>query len=115
MTVLSSLFTYPARHLGLTTQNPVALLDSVERPNSDDEKPKRVMNAAKLSNLLDAVDTGHRLIFETAAETGCRLGELLGLAWENVHLDEQTIELTQPTQPRNQLRSPAFLKRSSRS
>jgi integrase len=113
MTVLSSVFTYAARHLGLTAQNPVALLDSVERPNSDDEKPKRVMNAAELGNLLDAVDNRYRLIFDTTAETGCRLGEVLGLAWESVHLDEQTIEFTHQLDRKGK-RVPLKTKRSRR-
>lgn len=113
MTVLSSVFTYAARHLGLTAQNPVALLDGVERPNSDDEKPKRVMNAAELGNLLDAVDQSYRVIFDTTAETGCRLGEVLGLTWENVHLDEQTIEFTHQLDRKGK-RVPLKTKRSRR-
>lgn len=94
MSVLSSVFAYSARHLGLTAQNPVALLDRVERPNTGDEKAKRVMNAAELGNLLDAVEPKYRLLFDIAAETGCRLAEALGLAWENISLDEQTITFT---------------------
>jgi integrase len=113
MTVLSSVFTYAARHLGLTAQNPVALLDSVERPNSDDEKSKRVMNGAELNRLLASVDERYRLIFDTTAETGCRLGEVLGLAWENVHLDEQTIEFTHQLD-RKAKRVPLKTKRSRR-
>src|SRR5205807_10079868 len=52
LTVLSSVFTYAARHLGLNAQNPVSLLDRVERPSSDDEKPRRVMNVDELTKLL---------------------------------------------------------------
>ena len=44
MTVLSSIFTYSARHLGLVGVNPVSVLDRVERPSSDDERPKRVLS-----------------------------------------------------------------------
>ena len=35
LTVLSSVFTYSARHLGLVGVNPVTLLDRVERPSPD--------------------------------------------------------------------------------
>src|SRR2546427_7009744 len=94
LTVLSSIFTYAARHLGLNAQNPVTLLDRVERPSSNDEKPKRIMNGEELRKLLDAVDDTHRLLFETAAETGGRLGEVLGLAWEDINFDSQTITFT---------------------
>jgi integrase len=94
MSVLSSVFAYAARHLGLTAQNPVALLDRVERPSTGDEKSKRVMNSAELGKLLDAVDPKYRLLFDVASETGCRLAEVLGLAWENVSFEEQTVTFT---------------------
>ncbi len=113
LTVVSSVFTYAARHLGLTSQNPVAILDRVERPNGDDEKPKRIMNADELGRLLNAVDEAHRLIFETAAETGCRLGEVLGLTWENVNFENQTIEFTHQLD-RTGKRAPLKTQRSRR-
>jgi integrase len=94
MTVLSSVFAYAGRHMGLVAQNPVTLLDRVERPSSDDEKPKRILNADQLSALLAAVDAGYALLFDLAAETGGRLAEVLGLAWENIDLDAQTIAFT---------------------
>jgi integrase len=94
MTVLSSVFTYAARHMGLVAQNPVTLLDRVERPSSDDEKPKRILNADELAALLGAVDDAYSTLFGLAAETGARLAEALGLAWENIDLDEQTVAIT---------------------
>jgi integrase len=113
MTVLSSIFTYAARHLGLTAQNPVSLLDRVERPSNDDEKPKRIMHSDELDKLLDAVDPKYRLIFDTAAETGCRLAETLGLAWENVNFEDQTIEFTHQLDRKGK-RVPLKTKRSRR-
>jgi integrase len=113
MTVLSSVFTYAARHMGLTAQNPVSLLDRVERPSSDDEKPKRIMNADELARLLSGLETPYRLLFDTAAETGCRLAEVLGIAWENIGLDEQTITLTHQLD-RQGKRVPLKTKRSRR-
>lgn len=113
MTVLSSVFTYAARHLGLTAQNPVGLLDRVERPNSDDEKSKRVMNTDELDGLLNAVDERYRLIFDLAAETGCRLAEALGLAWENVSFEDPTIEFTHQLDRKGK-RVPLKTKRSRR-
>jgi integrase len=91
LTVLSSVFTYAARHLGLTTQNPVALLDRVERPSSEDEKPKRIMNGEELGKLLSAMDESYRLLFDTAAQTGGRLAEILGLSWEDIDFEKQTV------------------------
>ena len=94
MTVLSSVFTYAARHLGLVGVNPVSLLDRVERPSSDDEKPKRILTGEELARLLAAVDDSYRLLFELGAETGARLSEVLGLTWDDVDLEAQTVAFT---------------------
>ncbi len=91
MTVLSSIFTYSARHLGLVGVNPVSVLDRVERPNSDDERPKRILTPTELRRLLDEIDEPYALLFELAAETGCRLAEALGLVWGEVDFTEQTV------------------------
>ena len=94
MTVLSSIFTYAARHLGLAGVNPVSILDRVERPSSEDERPKRVLTQPELHRLLDEIDEPYKLLFELAAETGCRLAEALGLVWGEIDLSEQTVTLT---------------------
>ncbi|MDO5417290.1 MAG: hypothetical protein Q4F29_08830, partial [Lachnospiraceae bacterium] len=36
-------------------------------------------------------DTGFFTMFASALTTGCRRGEMLGLKWENVHLDRGCI------------------------
>ena len=113
LTVLSSIFTYSARHLGLVGVNPVSLLDRVERPSSDDERPKRVLTADELHRLLAAVNEPHRLIFELAAETGARLGEALGLVWGEIDLDHQTVTFTHQLD-RHGKRVPLKTKRSRR-
>jgi integrase len=113
LTVLSSIFTYAARHLGLVGVNPVSLLDRVERPSSEDERPKRVLSPDELRRLLDAVDEPYRLVFELAAETGGRLAEALGLVWGEVDLDEQTVTFTHQLDRRGQ-RVPLKTKRSRR-
>lgn len=94
LTVLSAVFKYAVRHLGVTIANPVGMLDRVERPSTEDEKPKRILNAEELRRLIGAVDAKHRLIFRVAAETGCRLAEVLGLTWQDIDLDRQTISFT---------------------
>ncbi len=91
LTVVSAIFRYANRHLAVTTPNPVAILDSVERPKTDDAKPKRILTSAELSRLVDSVHARHRLIFRISAETGCRLGEALGLAWQDIDITGQTI------------------------
>jgi integrase len=91
LTVLSAVYRYANRHLGVAAPNPVAALDSVERPKTDDSKPKRILNADELSRLIAAVNLRHRLIFQLAAETGCRLAEVLGLAWADINVKGKTI------------------------
>jgi integrase len=71
------------------------------------------MNADELDRLLRAVDDRHRLIFETAAETGCRLSEVRGVAWENISLENQTIEFTHQLDRKGR-RVPLKTKRSRR-
>ncbi len=113
LTVLSSVFTYAGRHMGLVGTNPVTLLDSVERPSNDDEKGRRVLNGDELARLLGAVEDAHRLLFELAAETGARLSEVLGLAWSDLDLAEQTVTFTHQLD-RKGTRQPLKTKRSRR-
>lgn len=94
LAVLSSVFRYASRHLGWVGINPVSLLDRVERPGTEDQKPKRILNADELERLLAAVPQRHRLVFQLAAETGVRLGEALGLVWGEVDTMEGALTLT---------------------
>jgi integrase len=94
LTVLSAVYRYAKRHLGTAASNPVSDLDGVERPKTDDSKPKRILNADELSRFIAAVSPRHRLIFRLAAETGCRLAEVLGLAWKDIDVKGQTITFT---------------------
>jgi integrase len=113
LTVLRSIFNYSARHLGLVGVNPVSLLDRVERPRSDDERPKRILNPDELRRLIAGVDDEHRLIFDFAAQTGARLGEALGIAWGEVDLDAGTVNFTHQLDRHGQ-RVPLKTKRSRR-
>lgn len=94
LTVLRSIFNYSARHLGLVGVNPVSLLDRVERPSSDDERPKRILHEDDLHRLLNGIEEPYRLIFEFASQTGARLGEALGVVWGEVDLDAGAVSFT---------------------
>ena len=94
LATLSGIFKYAGRHLGFAGTNPVSLLDKMERPSLEDERAKRMLSADELRRLIAAVDPAHRLVFELAAETGARLGEVLGLIWNEVDLDAQTVCFT---------------------
>lgn len=114
LTVLSAVFKYSARHLGLVGVNPVSLLDRVERPSRDDEKPRRILSPDELRRLLGAVDKDYALLFALTAETGVRLGEALGVVWENIDIEAETISLTHQLD-RNGQRVPLKTQRSRRS
>lgn len=89
--MLSSVYSYAGRHLGFTGTNPVTLLDRVERPSLGDERPKRILSSAELGRLVATVPPEHRLLFELAAETGARKGEVLGLMWGDVDTSEGVV------------------------
>ena len=55
LTVLSAIYKHASRHLGFVGVNPVTLLDRVERPGIEDERPKRVLSADELQRLIAAV------------------------------------------------------------
>jgi integrase len=97
LTPLSGIFKYASRHLGFAGASPVAVLDGVERPSTDDQRPKRVLNGEELQRLIDAIDEYYRLLSELTAETGARLSEVLGLVWAEVDLDKQTLYSTKPS------------------
>ena len=40
------------------------------------------------------MDISYKVIFMLAAETGARLGEALGLVWEGIDFEMQTISIT---------------------
>ena len=42
-------------------------------------------------DFIASVNDRHRPIFRVAAETGCRLGEVLGLAWQDIDERAQTV------------------------
>lgn len=115
LTVLSSVYQYATRHLGFAGSNPVSMLERIERPRvSEDERPKRILEEDELPRLIAAVDEPYRLAFEFAAETGSRLGEVLGILWREVDLDESTVTFTHQLD-RHRRRVPLKTKRSRRS
>ncbi len=85
LATLSGLMRHAARR-GLISENPVARLERGERPTTT-EKEKRVLSADEIGLLLDAADEKYRALLATAVGTGLRLGELVGLRWQDVDLD----------------------------
>lgn len=113
LVVLSQVIAYAQRRLGFAGADPVALLERGERPSRGDEKAKRVLTADERARLLATISDRHRLLFELTAETGARKGEALGLAWQNVDLDDATVTFTHQL-ARSGRREPLKTERSRR-
>lgn len=84
--LLHTIFDY-AEKRGLARSNPVKLVDKPERPAGDPDI--RFLDEAELGGVLRAVPEDargptERALYITAAMTGLRQGELLGLRWRDI-------------------------------
>ena len=95
--LLHSIFVF-AEKRGLAAGNPVKLVDKPERQAADPDI--RFLDEAELEALLaavwdDAKGPTERCLFLTAAMTGLRQGELLGLRWRDVDWPAARIRVRQ--------------------
>jgi integrase len=95
--LLHSIFVFAVKR-GLTTGSPVKLVDKPERQAADPDI--RFLDEAELEALLavvrdDARGPTERCLFLTAAMTGLRQGELLGLRWRDVDWSAARIRVRQ--------------------
>lgn len=95
ITPLSRIFAWAERR-GYVAANPVRKLERSERPSAG-RREMRLLTAEELGRLLDAANPRYRPLLATAAFTGLRLGELLGLRWRDVDFDAGVLHV------RNQL------------
>jgi integrase len=49
---------------------------------------RRTLTVEDVDAILSKLDPQWRLFFELLAQSGCRVGELLGLTWARVHLGD---------------------------
>ncbi len=82
-------FDYAQRRLGWAGSNPVRQLDRSERPRQEDRE-RRILSHTELERLIRSADEPYRTIIATAAALGLRLGEVLGLTWQDVDLETGT-------------------------
>ncbi len=76
---------------GDITSNPAADVRYVptEQARAKHAKPKpKELTASDIVAILQAMDDEWRAFFFTLAQTGVRVGELLGLTWQHVHLGD---------------------------
>jgi integrase len=70
-----------AARKGRIPVNPLTQLERGERPNHDDERPKRILTLEEMRALIEHADTDeYRALLELLLTTGLRIGEALGLA-----------------------------------
>lgn len=86
LTPLGRMFGNAARR-GLIAGNPVRALERGERP-SPGRTERRVLSRAEIERLLGLADDSFRPLVAAALFTGLRIGELLGLTWNDVRFDE---------------------------
>jgi integrase len=81
-----------AERLGLVTRNPAAVAKTVSAPRVE----QKTWSSEEIQRFFDAV-AGERLsmAFVLLATTGMHRGEVLGLRWEDVDLDERALSIVQ--------------------
>ena len=90
LTVVRRSYRWVARRQGLVFTSPVDLLEATERPSQLPARERRRLNREELAALLEAAPEGRwRTLFEFAAVTGARLGEVLAVRWRDLDLDDR--------------------------
>jgi integrase len=93
---LNGTMTFAVRR-GLITVNPYSLLTSDDRPHRRERRQDHVWSDAEIAAVIQAAEVLARKpasrydytpLLRTALFTGLRLGELLGLQWRDVDLQE---------------------------
>jgi integrase len=89
---LGGTFTFAIRR-GLAAQNPLAALTPDERPRAH-KREFRELGPEELERLLCAAERfDYFPLVRTALYTGCRQGELLGLAWSAVDFEHRCLRI----------------------
>jgi integrase len=85
LTPLGRILVTAARR-GLIASNPVTRLERGERPKIEGRK-MRALNSGDITRLLANAPDRYHTLLATGIFTGLRLGELLGLTWEDIDLE----------------------------
>lgn len=85
LTPLGRMLSHATRR-GLIATNPMLRLERGERPTPG-RREQRVLSASEIERLLVSATPTFRPLLATAAFTGLRLGELLGLIWSDIDFD----------------------------
>jgi integrase len=91
----SRVFTFARRRCAWHGENPISLLEKSERPKTSGTVRRRIFSEDELTQTIAAANQPFKLLFITAAVTGARESELLGLIWKDLTLgDLQAADIT---------------------
>jgi integrase len=111
LVAVSQLSSFAVRR-GQLSANPVPRLERGERPRVV-RREQRILSTDELAALLANALPGYRALLATAALTGLRLSELLGLVWSEVDFEKSFVRVRRQLDrggQRAQLKSPAAVR-----
>jgi len=83
-------FKFAKRRMGWHGENPCEGLENTERPRTGTTLARRIFSSEELEAAVAAAHPPFKLLFLTAAVSGARLSELLGLRWQDLDLSDPT-------------------------
>lgn len=90
---------------GMVRANVVSQLKDKEKPKRGNRE-MRILSAAEIPRVIAAADDRYRVLIATAVFTGLRQGELLGLRWQDVDLDEARLRVRHQLDRNGRLSAP---------
>jgi integrase len=89
---LHRVYGHAIRRQGYAGTSPVAALERQERPR-DEPKQQIILTPEHIAAVIDHAAESYRPVLAFIAHTGCRIGEALGLTWDDVDLRERTARI----------------------
>jgi integrase len=92
---VNRVYRYASRSLGYNGRNPVGLMLPSERPKAKSKSKRKIYDVDQLQQVIEAsrrLAEGKRysapwpVVFLVSAVTGARVAEVIGLAWQDMHL-----------------------------
>jgi len=101
---LSRTFAYAKRNLGFAGENAVAALDLDERPGYRKRKPTpSTLTRDELDLVIAYAPSTWREVIATAAALGTRVGETLGIRWQDIDFNGGKVTIEQQVTERREL------------
>jgi integrase len=88
ITAANRVFKYAKRHMDWHGDNPVAALETGERPTVSAAARRPIFRGNELAETMAAAHEPFKTLFGVGSVTGARMSECLGLVWADVVLDD---------------------------